>query len=184
MRFLVSSILAIALASTNVIASPSLSCLKIPTMVQSYDPAKIGAIFQKEICGQGCDFRASNYDTQIKDVVKKCVADESTAMGAPTLSPYYINLADAMFQTVSEKCSEGQYRDVNLCSVEPEVLTQVLGCFKSSALSTLWAQKSNVLPLLTTNCEEQYKHFTVDNLYNKILPACAQKFAAEHCKAA
>ncbi|EZF10157.1 hypothetical protein H112_08522 [Trichophyton rubrum D6] len=183
MRFADLSILTITMAGSTVVAIPSLSCLKLPSVIQSFDAAKVGTIFQKEFCGRGCGLIPSNYETQIKPFVTKFFEDECTTMGAPTLAPYYINMVDTMFQGAKE-CSGGKFRDVNLCGSENETLEEVLGCFQSSAISALWEKKASILPLLTTNCEEQYKYFAVDNIYNNRLPACAQMFAAENCKAA
>ncbi|EGE08410.1 hypothetical protein TEQG_07392 [Trichophyton equinum CBS 127.97] len=183
MRFAVSSILAIAMAGSTVVAIPSLSCLKLPSIIQSFDAAKIGTIFQKEFCSRGCDLIPSNYEAQIKPFVTKFLEDECATMGAPTLAPYYTNMIDAMFQGANE-CSGGKFRDVDLCGSENGMLEEVLGCFQSSAVSALWEKKASILPVLTTNCEEQYKYFAVDNIYNSRLPACAQLFAAENCKAA
>ncbi|KAM5499593.1 hypothetical protein McaMca56_003246 [Microsporum canis] len=63
MRFAIPSILAIAMAGSTAVATviPSLTCLKIPAVIQTFDPVQIVNIWQNEMCSQGCDIRISNW---------------------------------------------------------------------------------------------------------------------------
>ncbi|KNG90118.1 hypothetical protein ANOM_002107 [Aspergillus nomiae NRRL 13137] len=184
MRFEILSLIALTVGGSMVSAFdlPSTYCVRvIPQVINALNTDRILDHARSKICEAGCEVTVLDYESKVREMGIQIIKAESEEMGAPELSEQYITLLDSIYKTALETCEAKEFGKKNICDVEPAQGRQVAQCVKRNMLGIMFDQPQAFWSILTTKCEEQYRFFSNEDLWEIKFPGHMEKFAAEQC---
>ncbi|KAJ1713328.1 hypothetical protein NYO67_4496 [Aspergillus flavus] len=184
MRFEIPILVALTAGGSIVsaIKLPLTYCVQvIPEVISGLNPDRIYEHARTKVCSAGCVVKVSDYQSKGREMGIQIIDEQSKEMGAPELSSEYTKVLDSIYNTALEKCEAKQLGETNICDVDPAQGRKIGQCVKRNMLSIVFDQPEAFWSILTTKCEEQYRFFFNEDLWEIKFPQYLEKFARERC---
>lgn len=185
MRFIPSSLLALALGGSNLASAfgplPSPKCLQFKNVVEDIDMTVPMDMWLNKVCSTGCQPKVSDYESVFRKSTASFIGAEAERMGVPDLAPSYVALVDGFHKMTLEKCGADRLPGGNLC-LDADQMQEFGKCFQRNIWKVMLDNIVDGSPLLSADaCEKEIEYFSNPRFIQEVVPAFLDKYAAEAC---